>query len=334
MAQSRVQDLRPRLAGLPDAVWERLACPMCEAWPLRDGVTEACCDHCGAAYPLTAVGQLDMRLQGVKTYSVSFEVGDDSTGRVMPAVGRLGANPDPQLAFQSIELPRRLSSGNRLTPEMLSYFPSLEAGGLLLDLGCGSNVFRPVADRTNLEYVGVDYEGTAPRILADAHSLPFRDESFDFVMSFAVLEHVRYPFVVLHEIARVMKPGTRFAGTVAFLEPFHKSSFYHMTHLGTHNLLASGGLEVEHLEPNATWSGLRAIAELALFPRMPGGLARLMVMPVEMLHRLWWKLGHLMRDSAGSDDLLRQTLTTAGFRFVCRKPQHVRRTEHSRQVGR
>ena len=320
MAETRVKGIRTRLAGLPDAVWKILACPMCLAWPLNEGAEEASCNQCGAVYPLTDSGQLDMRLRGVKTYSVPFTVGDDPTGLDMPPIERLPADRKPQLPYQNVELPWRLAYGNRLTPEMLSYFPRLEAGGALLDLGCGSDVFRPAAAYTNLEYVGVDYDGKTPRILADAHSLPFRDHSFDFVMSFAVLEHVQYPFVVLREVGRVMKPGARFVGTVAFMEPFHKNSFYHMTHLGAYSLLASGGLEVEHIEPNASWSGLRAIAELGLFPRMPRALTRIIVMPIELLHRLWWKLGHRMRGSAGSDDIARQMLTTAGFRFVCKKP--------------
>jgi hypothetical protein len=62
------------------------------------------------------------------------------------------------------------------------------------------------------------------------------------------------------------------------------------------------------------------MAEMGLFPRMPKALARLLVLPVEALHKLWWRVGHRLRGNGGSDDMARQALTTAGFRFVCRKP--------------
>ena len=319
-AKVRLETPPRRPAGVPETVWQILACPMCEAWPLDEAAAGVSCTQCGARYPVTGQGQLDLRLRGPKTYPMAFTLGEDPTGQRWPALECLQASAAAELDYRGIDLPRRLTKGNRLTPELLSYFPYVEAGGALLDLGCGNHVFRQVAAYTNLEYVGVDYDGQTPSILADAHSLPFRAQSFDFVMSFAVLEHVQYPFVVVRELSRVMKPGARFVGTVAFLEPFHRNSFYHLTHLGTYNLLASGGLEVEHLEPNAGWSGLRAMAEMGLFPRMPKALARLLVLPVEALHELWWRLGHRLRGSRGSDDLARQALTTAGFRFVCRKP--------------
>lgn len=106
----------------------------------------------------------------------------------------------------------------------------------MLDLGCGDGAFKQVCAHTNLEYIGMDYSGRAP-ILGNAESSPFKDNSFDFVLSIAVFEHIRNPFVAIREIARVLKSGCVFIGTVAFLEPFHMASYYHMTHLGTHYLL-------------------------------------------------------------------------------------------------
>ena len=44
-------------------------------------------------------------------------------------------------------------------------------------------------------------------ILADAESLPFKNGSFDAVLSTGLLEHFPDPQVVVNEMARVLKPG-------------------------------------------------------------------------------------------------------------------------------
>jgi SAM-dependent methyltransferase len=45
--------------------------------------------------------------------------------------------------------------------------------------------------------------------------LPFAGESFDLVVCLWVLEHVREPLTVLHEVGRVLRPG----GHLVFLTP-------------------------------------------------------------------------------------------------------------------
>src|SRR5262249_1364123 len=78
------------------------------------------------------------------------------------------------------------------------------AGGLVLDNGAGlRDVYRETV--VNLEIVG--YPTTD--VLAVGQRLPFRDASFDGLLSIAVLEHVRDPFACAAEIHRVLKPGGR-----------------------------------------------------------------------------------------------------------------------------
>lgn len=305
------------MSRLKPSIVRLLACPMC-CGELAVNDAYAHCNACGAEYPLGDDGQLDLRLRGRRDYRVDFRIEGDPTDIYAPKVGPIPVNPQATIDWRSIPLPACLQYGNRLTRVLLSYFPYVPSGGAMLDLGCGEEPFKHICANTKLDYVGMDYSGTAP-ILGNAESLPFKSNSFDFILSIAVFEHIRNPFVAMREVVRVLKPGGVFIGTVAFLEPFHLASYYHMTHLGTHHLLTDAGLEVKYLEPNVAWNALRALAEMSLFPRAGAMLSRLLIFPIEVLHRFWWKLGNMIWNRPSTSEQTRCIITTGGFRFVCVK---------------
>lgn len=88
--------------------------------------------------------------------------------------------------------------------------------GLVLDCGAGN---RPVYFENVVNYEIVDYPSTD--VLGVGEKLPFLDATFDGVISVAVLEHVRDPFLCAWEIARVLKPGGRLYCAMPFLQPYH-----------------------------------------------------------------------------------------------------------------
>src|ERR1019366_9699742 len=79
-------------------------------------------------------------------------------------------------------------------------------GGLVLDCGAGR---RDVYHHNVVNYEIVAYDTTD--VIGVGEALPFLDNSFDAVISIAVLEHVRDPFRCAAEIARILKPGGQFA---------------------------------------------------------------------------------------------------------------------------
>jgi SAM-dependent methyltransferase len=91
------------------------------------------------------------------------------------------------------------------------------ARGLILDVGCGEQLYRDLFTQQG-RYVSLDLPPgrflwpagvwpPAPSVYGDGHALPFRDSTFDTVLSFGVQEVVSQPEKCLSEIGRVLRPG-------------------------------------------------------------------------------------------------------------------------------
>ncbi len=91
----------------------------------------------------------------------------------------------------------------------------------VLDVGCGGGYITQALSEAGFAATGVDHSMLAVRAavakalkggggrysVADAHRLPYANETFDGVVLSEVLEHVKDPGVVLAEAARVLGPG-------------------------------------------------------------------------------------------------------------------------------
>jgi SAM-dependent methyltransferase len=105
--------------------------------------------------------------------------------------------------------------------------------GLILDCGAGSRkyYYPNVVNFEIAKYPSTD-------VLGVGETLPFKDNSFDGLISLAVLEHVKDPWRCASEILRVLKPGGEIICCVPFLQPFHgyPHHYYNMTAQGLKNI--------------------------------------------------------------------------------------------------
>ncbi|MCF3972628.1 class I SAM-dependent methyltransferase [Paracoccus salsus] len=143
---------------------------------------------------------------------------------------------------------------------------------LVIDLGCGGAQMREWVEGQGLRYLGTDVSkrrvhdwlqrhGGAD-ILCDSHALPFRDGVADVLYSAAVWEHLAFPQLAAQEAARVLRPGGYHLGSASFLEPWHDSSYFHMTPFGIHMSLILAGLKPLYIWPETAWSGFVAIMQM------------------------------------------------------------------------
>ncbi|MCB1124541.1 MAG: methyltransferase domain-containing protein, partial [Verrucomicrobiae bacterium] len=106
--------------------------------------------------------------------------------------------------------------------------------GIILDCGAGlrRKTFPNVVNFEPVPYSSTDVQGVA-------EALPFRDNCFDVVLSFSVLEHVKDPFRAAREMIRVLKPGGYLHIEMPFLIQEHgfPHHYCNMTTRGLANLV-------------------------------------------------------------------------------------------------
>ncbi len=288
-----------------------LACPSCGgSGVFADSGFE--CQSCGESYLYTddSRQQLDLRPHMPKCQVSVLEVGDGdmlAQAKTFPYT-ELTGHDSPEVNFDGIAVPCHLS------PPLMSHIPrARHDSSYVLDLGCGDQPHRQVCLRAGFKYIGLDYKSPSAPILGDAHALPFKDETIDFVLSIAVLEHLQFPFIAMREVSRVLRPGGRIIGTVAFSEPFHGDSFYHHTHLGAYNVLSSSGLMPQLVAPDRFWAAPEAHAKMGAY----GFSARLALRLAAALDRLEFRV----RRSLGKDTRFWQMRChTGAFVFIAVKP--------------
>src|SRR2546421_8500441 len=76
----------------------------------------------------------------------------------------------------------------------------------ILDVGCGGMPYKQLFAPNCRDYLGCDLFPQAEGVVnCSAELLGFKDEAFDAVLSFQVLEHLPRPWKAVQECARVLK---------------------------------------------------------------------------------------------------------------------------------
>ena len=122
---------------------------------------------------------------------------------------------------------------------------------LIINLGSGPK-------RIGREFVNLDvFPFAEVDVVADAHHLPFADNSVDAVFNESLLEHVANPLAAVLEIARVIKPGGIIYTSAPFMTPYHASpdDFGRWTKSGLKTLF-SNFEPVEEGVASGPWSAL------------------------------------------------------------------------------
>lgn len=128
--------------------------------------------------------------------------------------------------------------------------------GRRLNLGSGADYRAPADGWVNLDAFRDSHHHvgeTRLDVQADAHVLPFPDETFEHVHFSHTMEHLERPLDALHEVFRVLVPG----GTVYTEVPDpdringeREEHFYSWTEWTLHHIHQAAGFEIDSYAVN------------------------------------------------------------------------------------
>jgi SAM-dependent methyltransferase len=122
--------------------------------------------------------------------------------------------------------------------KMLSKYDPLTDDGL--NIGAGNTFFGKHIQNLELE------PGDNVDLVGSVMHIPANDESFDFIISQEVLEHVENPFVAMREINRVLRYNGMGYIQLPFIIGYHPcpNDFYRFSHQGIAYLVESAGFKI------------------------------------------------------------------------------------------
>ncbi len=202
-----------------DIIKHLLRCPECHQAPLSIDVAKKeiiSCRFCGTTYPIVSGRPIflkkDNTLFNTEDY-YNLPQKKDSARK-----GFLHFMPSASVNLSSRKILTKISL-------LLQKLP--EATCLVVGAGkqriCLESYFCHDAS-IKLIFTDIDIDADVD-IFCDGHDLPFVDESFDAVITTAVLEHVLYPERVASEIMRVLKVDGLLYSELPFIQQVHEGAY-------------------------------------------------------------------------------------------------------------
>jgi SAM-dependent methyltransferase len=155
-------------------------------------------------------------------------------------------------------------------------------------------------------------------ILGNSLSLPFKDLSFDNLVSFQVMEHVQEPIDFLKEAIRVLKPGGYLFLTTPFMWGEHEEpyDYFRYTRYGLKYMAEKVGFKVIEINPDSKYWTTAVLRFNYYLLRLARGkfksVIKLIFLPIftfnQLLALILDKLPH------------NYTIDTVGFSSLFRKP--------------
>lgn len=127
------------------------------------------------------------------------------------------------------------------------------AKGKLLDIGCGDKPYYQIFSKKVDSYVGLDLYGGD--VVGSALKLPFKNNSFDTILSTQVIEHVNDPQVMVKEIHRVLKKNSCVILTAPLFWCLHEepNDYFRFSKYSLSKLFKDNKFEIIYIKERGNW---------------------------------------------------------------------------------
>ncbi len=183
--------------------------------------------------------------------------------------------------------------------------------GKLLDIGCGNRPYESWFSAVKT-YIGLDINiiSARPDLIGIGNNLPFVNNFFDTVLTIQTLEHVPNPWLVMAEIARVLKPGGFLILTAPQAWRVHERphDYFRFTHYGLQELTKNSGLEVLQIKAQG---GVWALVGQTMLNTIPHKELKHITAPINLPFNLFFLI---------LDAIWRDERDTLNYLLLARKP--------------
>lgn len=142
-------------------------------------------------------------------------------------------------------------AGHQIRDRAARYF-----SGRMIEIGCGTKAKALLVGEFVNEHIGLDHEDCPHDqsnidLFGTAYNIPVDDESFDCVLSTAVMEHLEEPQLALNEAFRVLRPGGIALYTMPLFWHLHEEprDFFRYTKYGLQHLFTNSGFFILEITP-------------------------------------------------------------------------------------
>lgn len=143
---------------------------------------------------------------------------------------------------------------NRAISVKLDSVRHMLVGRRILDIGAGEIPFSKFYENLQVDTCDIQQNslGTINFTFEANGNLPFASESYDVLLIFDVLEHVKLDVHFIQECSRILRPGGMMVLTVPFMYRFHEEPYDYRryTPSGINYLIAEvGSLDIKEITP-------------------------------------------------------------------------------------
>jgi len=181
-----------------------IACPFCKG-NIKTFPDKIRCDDCNKEFKIIN-GKVPCFLDNESSSRNAFDAGLVSDG--FYSQGLL----NKLMKYGSKIITSEFRINKKIYDNVIS---NLDKKNIAVEIGSGKRRISP-------QFITLDiFPFDSVDIVCDAHSLPLKEKSVDFILLDAVLEHVKKPWKVADECCRALKSGGKILCIVPFMHHFH-----------------------------------------------------------------------------------------------------------------